>query len=105
MPDWRPGRERRGGPVACEGEPRRKILTVTRPGGRARPAVAAALAELERVVPAMLACERSCGGGLPLARPAAGQFAPRRGAPSTPNHVSAAGGLSCPARAGAAAAR
>ncbi|UQS24651.1 LysR family transcriptional regulator [Amycolatopsis thermalba] len=41
--------------LACEGEPRRKILTVTRPGGRARPAVAAALAELERLVPTMLA--------------------------------------------------
>jgi DNA-binding transcriptional LysR family regulator len=40
--------------LPCVGEPRRKILTVTRPGGRTGPAVAAALDELERLVPALL---------------------------------------------------
>ncbi|GAA2800195.1 LysR family transcriptional regulator [Saccharopolyspora taberi] len=40
--------------LPCAGEPRRKILTVTRHGGRANPAVAAALDELERLVPALL---------------------------------------------------
>ncbi|GAA4552895.1 LysR family transcriptional regulator [Amycolatopsis samaneae] len=41
--------------LPCAGEPRRKILTVTRHGGRTGAAVAAALAELERLVPALLA--------------------------------------------------
>ncbi|AXB41621.1 LysR family transcriptional regulator [Amycolatopsis albispora] len=36
------------------GEPRRKILTVTRRGGRSSPAVAAALEELERLAPTLL---------------------------------------------------
>ncbi|MFJ8812310.1 hypothetical protein [Amycolatopsis thermoflava] len=34
-------------------EPRGEILTVTRPGGRAHPTVAVALAELERLAPAL----------------------------------------------------
>jgi DNA-binding transcriptional LysR family regulator len=41
--------------LPCIGEPRRKILTVTRRGGRASPSVAAALDELERLAPALLA--------------------------------------------------
>ncbi|ATY11978.1 LysR family transcriptional regulator [Amycolatopsis sp. AA4] len=41
--------------LPCAGEPRRKILTVTRPGGRTAPAIAAALDELESLVPALLA--------------------------------------------------
>lgn len=40
--------------LPCIGEPRRKILTATRHGARANPAVAAALDELERLVPALL---------------------------------------------------
>ena len=36
------------------GEPRRKILTVTRHGGRTNPAIAAALNELHRLVPALI---------------------------------------------------
>jgi DNA-binding transcriptional LysR family regulator len=41
--------------LPCDGEPRRKILTVTRPGGRTAPAVAAALDELDRLAPTLLA--------------------------------------------------
>ncbi|MEU0468296.1 LysR family transcriptional regulator [Amycolatopsis sp. NPDC006131] len=40
--------------LTCAEEPRRKILTVTRPGARGDAAVAAALAELERLTPALL---------------------------------------------------
>ncbi|GHF34368.1 DNA-binding transcriptional LysR family regulator [Amycolatopsis bartoniae] len=39
--------------LPCAGQPRRKLLTVTRPGGRSVPAVAAALAALERLVRTM----------------------------------------------------
>ncbi|HEX3648189.1 MAG TPA: LysR family transcriptional regulator [Pseudonocardiaceae bacterium] len=41
--------------LPCVSEPRRKILTVTRRGTRTSPSVAAALTELERLVPALLA--------------------------------------------------
>lgn len=40
--------------LSCVGEPRRKILTVTRHGSRISPAVSAALDELKRLVPALL---------------------------------------------------
>lgn len=40
--------------LPCVGEPRRKILTVTRHGARTSPAIAAALDELERLVPTLL---------------------------------------------------
>lgn len=41
--------------LRCVGEPKRKILTVTRRGARTSPAVAAALTELENLAPALLA--------------------------------------------------
>lgn len=41
--------------LPCAGEPRRKILTVTRQGGRTNPAVVVALEELARLVPTLLA--------------------------------------------------
>ncbi|HVW41936.1 MAG TPA: LysR family transcriptional regulator [Amycolatopsis sp.] len=40
--------------IPCTGEPRRKILTVTRHGGRTNPTIAAALDELQRLAPALL---------------------------------------------------
>ncbi len=41
--------------VRCTGDPHRRLLTATRTGGHARPAVAAALRELRELAPTALA--------------------------------------------------